>query len=41
MEETNSDSNQDKLELVPLVQFIDVIGVTTDPKALSIDVISV
>ena len=41
MEETNSDSNHDELELASLVQFIDVIGVITDPGALSIDVIGV
>ena len=41
MEETNSDSNHDKLELASLVQLVDVIGVITDPGALSIDVIGV
>ena len=41
MEETNSDSNHDELELASLVQLIDVIGVITDPGALSIDVIGV
>lgn len=41
MEETNSDSNHDELELASLVQLVDVIGVITDPGALSIDVIGV
>ena len=41
MEETNSDSNHDELELASLVQLVNVIGVITDPGALSIDVIGV
>jgi len=41
VEETTSDSNHDELELASLVQLIDVIGVITDPGALSIDVIGV
>jgi hypothetical protein len=41
VEETNSDSNHDELELASLVQLVDVIGVITDPGALFIDVIGV
>ena len=39
VEETNSDSNHDELKLASLVQFINMIGVITDHRALSIDVI--
>ena len=41
MEETNSDSNHDELELALVVQLIAVIGVVTEPGALSIAVIGV
>ena len=39
MEETNSDSNHDKLELASVVQLIDLIGAVTDPGAMSIYVL--
>ena len=41
MEETNSDNSLGELALASVVQLIAVIGVVTEPGALSIDVIGV
>ena len=41
MEEINSDSIHNELELASVVQLIDVIGVVNDPGALSIGVLGV
>ena len=41
MEETNSDSNHDEVELALVVQLIAVIGVVTEPGTLSIAVIGI
>ena len=41
MEETYPDNSRDELKLTSVDQLIDVIGIVTEPRALSIGVVGV